>query len=90
VKILKASEISIRVSPLTNTIYAGQITNTGRYPQWSQKKDVTEQVLSAVAQYMDGQYKEIEFLTGSLIWKTKLDEHILINGELEGEGEEHD
>jgi hypothetical protein len=66
---LKASEISIQVSPLTYTIYAGRITNTGKYPQWSQKKDVTETVLSAVAQYMDGQYAKIEFPSGTLIWQ---------------------
>jgi hypothetical protein len=68
---MKAEEISIQVSPLTNTIYAGRIVNTGKHPQWSQKKDVTEQVLSAVAQYMDGQYSNINFAAGTLIWKPK-------------------
>lgn len=71
---MKANEISIQVSPMTNTIYAGRITNTGNPPVWSQKKDVTEMVLSAVAQYMDGHYTEIEFLQGTLIWKTKGEE----------------
>lgn len=68
---MKASEISIQVSPLTNTIYAGKITNSGNYPVWSQKKDVTEEVLSATAQYMDAEHTEIEFAAGTLIWKPK-------------------
>lgn len=68
---MKVDEISIQVSPITNTIYAGRIINTGNPPVWSQKKDVTEQVLSAVAQYMDGQYSEIDFPAGTLIWKSK-------------------
>jgi hypothetical protein len=68
---MKVSEINIQVSPLTNTIYAGKIVNTGGHPQWSQKKDVTEQTLSAVAQYMDGQYSQIEFPSGTLVWQPK-------------------
>jgi hypothetical protein len=68
---VKASEISIQVSPITNTIYAGRVTNTGNHPVWEQKKDVTEQVLSTVAQYMDGTYEEIEFPSGTLKWVQK-------------------
>jgi hypothetical protein len=68
---LKADEIQIQVSPITNTIYAGRISNTGKYPIWQQKKDVTEQTLSAVARYMDGHFTEIEFPSGSLVWKPK-------------------
>ncbi|TCI99988.1 DUF7446 family protein [Cytobacillus praedii] len=68
---MKAQEIQIQVSPITNTIYAGRISNTGSYPAWSQKKDVTEQVLSAVAQYMDGNFTEIDFGVGILKWESK-------------------
>jgi hypothetical protein len=71
VSVLKANEISIQVSPITNTIYAGRITNIGNPPVWEQKKDVTEQVLSAAAQYMDGTYEEIEFPSGTLKWVQK-------------------
>ncbi|WP_420837445.1 DUF7446 family protein [Bacillus infantis] len=39
---MKADEIQVQVSPITNTIYAGRISNTGKHPIWSQKKDVTE------------------------------------------------
>lgn len=66
---MKAEEISIKVSPLTNTIYAGKVNKKGT--EWLDKIDVTEQVLSAVAQYMDGQYSNINFAAGTLTWKPK-------------------
>lgn len=65
---MKAEQISIRVSPMTNTIYAGHIESNGKQTYWVDKKDVTEQVLSAVAEYMDGEYVEINFPGGTLTW----------------------
>jgi hypothetical protein len=59
-------DVKIAVSPLTNTIYAGKVNKKGT--EWLSKEDVTEQVLSAVAQYMDGNYAEIDFGIGKLVW----------------------
>jgi hypothetical protein len=39
--------------------------------EWLSKEDVTEQVLSAVAQYMDGNFTEIDFGVGKLKWEQK-------------------
>jgi hypothetical protein len=66
---MKATEIKIGVSPLTNTIYAGKTNTKGT--EWTEKCIVTEQVLSAVAQYMDGSFTEIDFPSGTLTWKQK-------------------
>jgi hypothetical protein len=56
-------KINIMHSPLTNNIYA----MNGR----NEKINITEAVLSAVAQYMDGTYKSINFPAGELIWNPK-------------------
>jgi hypothetical protein len=64
---MKAAEIRIKVSSLTNTIYAGKINKKGN--EWLDKADVTEEILSAVAQYMDGNYTEIDFGVGKLKWE---------------------
>ena len=69
---MKASEIHLAVSPLSNTIYGGKVAKNGM--EWTQKHDVTEQVLSAVAQYMNGTYSEIEFPAGTLKWEPKEEE----------------
>lgn len=61
--------IKIAVSPLTNTIYAGKVNKKGT--EWLDKIDVTEVVLSAVAQYMDGNFTEIDFGVGKLKWEQK-------------------
>jgi hypothetical protein len=65
---MKATEIKIKVSPLTNTIYAGKINKKGN--EWLEKVDLTEEILSAVAQYMDGNYTEIDFGVGKLKWES--------------------
>jgi hypothetical protein len=61
--------IKIATSPLTNTIYAGKTNKQGT--EWLSKEDVTEQVLSSVAQYMDGNFTEIDFGVGTLKWVQK-------------------
>ncbi|MBL4952046.1 hypothetical protein JK635_07460 [Neobacillus sp. YIM B02564] len=66
---MKAEEIHIAVSPMTNTIYAGKVTRNR--VEWIDKKEVTEQALATVAEYMDGVYKEIEFPSGTLFWHPK-------------------
>lgn len=66
---MKAEDIRIETSELSNTIYAGKVSKEGT--QWLDKHDVTEQVLSAVARYMDGTYSEITFPAGTLMWKSK-------------------
>ncbi|MNW56852.1 hypothetical protein D3C74_346040 [compost metagenome] len=65
--IIKASEINIETSEMSNIIYAGKVSSKG--DQWTQKHDVTEQVLTAVAQYMDGTYSRIRFPAGNLVWE---------------------
>jgi hypothetical protein len=66
---MKANEIRIAVSPLSNTIYAGKTNKQGN--EWLDKEDVTEDVIGAVAEYMDKAYSSIEFAQGTLIWKKK-------------------
>lgn len=67
---MKANEIKIAVSPLTNTIYAGKVNKNGT--EWLDKADVTEDIIEAVAEYMDKSYREIEFPTGILRWESKI------------------
>jgi hypothetical protein len=66
---MKANEIKLAVSPMTNTIYAGKLNVKGT--EFLDKLDVTEQTLSAVAQYMDGTYTDIHFPSGTLKWVQK-------------------
>jgi hypothetical protein len=66
---MKANEIRIAVSPLSNTIYAGKTNKQGN--EWLDKADITEDAIGAVAEYMDKSYSSIEFSAGTLIWQPK-------------------
>lgn len=61
--------LRIWVSPLTNTIYAGYINKDGKTVR--QKLDVTQQVLSAVAEHIDVERCVYEFADGELRFDRK-------------------
>lgn len=66
---MKANEIKLAVSALSNTIYAGKTNKKGT--EWLDKTDITEEALGVVAEYMDKSYSVIEFPQGKLIWEKK-------------------
>jgi hypothetical protein len=66
---MNLENLRIWVSPITNKIYAGYINKDGVTAR--QKVDVTEQVLSAVAEHIDQEQCVYEFAAGTLKFERK-------------------